>query len=306
VTERCVREKKRGKMEIRELERMAAKVRFDIVTMLCKAGSGHPGGALSAADFMTALYFDQLRHDPKNPDWEERDMVIFSKGHACPVLYACLAESGYFPVEELMTLRQFGSRLQGHPGKDKGLPGLEISSGSLGQGLSVGVGAAIANRLAKRGCPKLQGLPRSRGSRIYVILGDGECDCGQVWEAAMSAGHYKLDNLCAVIDYNKLQIDGTTEEVMGLEPFVKKWQDFRWETIEIDGHNMKEILDAFARAKTVKGRPTAIFARTVKGKGVSFMENQACWHGDVPRGEEAEICIKDIKKCLEALDEDES
>ncbi len=281
-------------MEIKKLERIAAKVRLDIVTMLCKAGSGHPGGALSSADFMTALYFDQLKHNPKDPNWEERDIVIFSKGHACPVLYACLAESGYFPVEELLTLRELGSRLQGHPGKDKGLPGIEISSGSLGQGLSVGVGAALATRLAKR------------DTRIYVILGDGECDCGQVWEAAMAAGHYKLDNLCAVIDYNRLQIDGSTEEVMGLEPFVKKWQGFRWETIEIDGHNMKEIVEAFKRAKSIKGRPTAIIAHTVKGKGVSFMENQVSWHGDVPKGEKAEACIREIKKCLEALDEDES
>ena len=281
-------------MDIKQLEKTAAKVRLDIVTMLCKAGSGHPGGALSATDFMTALYFDQLKHDPKKPNWEERDMVIFSKGHACPVLYACLAESGYFPVEELMTLRQLGSRLQGHPGKDKGLPGIEISSGSLGQGLSVGAGAALANRLAKR------------DSRVYVILGDGECDSGQIWEAALCAGHYKLDKLCAVVDYNKLQIDGTTEEVMGLEPFAKKWQDFRWEVIEVDGHNMKEVIDAYRRAKAVKGKPTVILARTVKGKGVSFMENKACWHGDVPKGKEAEICINDVKKCLEALDEDES
>lgn len=281
-------------MEIKELEKIANKVRFDIMSMLCNAGSGHPGGALSAADLMVGLYFDQLKHNPKRPDWEDRDMVIFSKGHACPVLYACLAEAGYFPVEEIMTLRQLGSRLQGHPAKDKGLPGLEISSGSLGQGLSVGLGVALASRLAKK------------ASRSYVILGDGECDCGQIWEAAMSAGHYRLDNLCAVVDYNKLQIDGSNEEVMGLEPFVQKWRDFRWEVIELNGHNMKEIVDGYRRAKESKGKPTVIIGHTIKGKGVSFMENEACWHGDVPKGEKAQICLTELKKCLEVLDEDES
>ena len=279
-------------MEIKALEKIAAQVRLDIVTMLCQAGSGHPGGALSAADLMTGLYFDQLKHNPKKPDWPERDLVIFSKGHACPVLYACLAEAGYFPREELLTLRKFGSRLQGHPGKDHGLPGIEISSGSLGQGLSVGVGAALANRLAKN------------DRRVYVILGDGECDSGQVWEAALSAGHFKLDNLCAVVDYNKLQIDGSNEEVMGLEPFAQKWRDFRWEVIDCDGHSFPEILAAYRRAKETKGKPSVLIARTLKGKGVSFMENQVCWHGDVPKGEKAEICFRDIKKCLEALDED--
>jgi transketolase len=281
-------------MELKGLEKIAARVRLDIATMLCQAGSGHPGGAFSAADFMTALYFGELRHDPKRPDWAERDMVIFSKGHACPVLYACLAEAGYFPKEELLTLRQLGSRLQGHPGKDKGLPGLEISSGSLGQGLSVGVGVALAHRYLKK------------DSRVYVIIGDGECDCGQIWEAAMAAGHYKLDNLCGIVDYNKLQIDGSNEEVMGLEPFVKKWQDFRWEVLEIDGHNMKEIVSAYKRARTIKGKPSLIMARTIKGKGVSFMEGQASWHGDVPKGEKADICLKDLKKRLEVLDEDEN
>lgn len=281
-------------MEIKELEKIATKVRFDIMSMLCNAGSGHPGGALSAADLLVGLYFDQLKHNPKQPDWEERDIVIFSKGHACPVLYACLAEAGYFPVEEIMTLRQLGSRLQGHPAKDKGLPGLEISSGSLGQGLSVGVGVALAFRLAKK------------DSRVYVILGDGECDCGQIWEAAMSAGHYLLDNLCAVVDYNKLQIDGSNEEVMGLEPFVQKWRDFRWEVIELNGHNMKEIVDGYHRAKEVKGKPAVIIGHTIKGKGVSFMENQASWHGDVPKGEKAQICITELKKCLKVLDENES
>lgn len=281
------------KMELKELEKIAARVRLDIATMLCHAGSGHPGGAFSAADFMTALYFDQLKHDPKNPGWEGRDIVIFSKGHACPVLYACLAEAGYFPLEELLTLRQLGSRLQGHPGKDKGLPGIEISSGSLGQGLSIGVGVALGYKLSKK------------ENRVYVILGDGECDCGQIWEAVMSAGHYKLDNLCAIVDYNKLQIDGSNEEVMGIEPFRKKWEDFRWMVLEIDGHNMKEIIDAYRQAKTIKGKPAVIIAHTIKGKGVSFMENQASWHGDVPKGEKADLCLTDLKKCVEELEKSE-
>jgi len=276
-------------MELEELEKRAKKIRFDIVRMLCKAGSGHPGGSLSAVELMTALYFDQLKHNPKKPDWEDRDRVIFSKGHACPVLYASLAESGYFPVEELMTLRQLGSRLQGHPGKDKGLPGIEISSGSLGQGLSVGIGLSLGFRLS------------NNSARVYVIMGDGECDEGQIWEAAMSAGHYKLDNICGVVDYNRLQIDGATEEVMGLEPFAKKWQDFRWEVIEIDGHNLKEVINAYRRSKEIKGKPTVIIAHTIKGKGVSFMENQASWHGDVPKGEKAEVCLNELGKCLEDL-----
>lgn len=269
---------------VEELKARAKKIRIDIIKMLSKAGSGHPGGALSSAELMTALYFDQLKHNAKEPDWEERDRVIFSKGHSCPLLYACLAESGYFPKKELFTLRQFGSRLQGHPGKDKGLPGLEVSTGSLGQGLSIGVGMALAAKLSKK------------DFRVYVLVGDGECDCGQIWEAAMSAGHYKLDNLCVILDYNGLQIDGTTEEVMGLEPLVKKWQDFRWQTIEIDGHNFKEILDAYQKAKDNRETPAVIIAHTVKGKGVSFMENKAEWHGDVPNREETEMALKELKE----------
>jgi transketolase len=269
-------------IDIEELKAKARQVRIDIIKMLSAAGSGHPGGALSATELMTVLYFDQLRHNPKEPDWQDRDRVIFSKGHSCPLLYACLAESGYFPKEELLTLRQFGSRLQGHPGKDKGLPGLEVSTGSLGQGLSIGVGMALAGELSQK------------NFRVYVLLGDGECNCGQIWEAALSAGHYKLNNLCAVVDYNGLQIDGSTEEVMGLEPFVKKWRDFRWQTIEINGHSFKEILNAYKKAKDNKTMPTVIIAHTVKGKGVSFMENKAEWHGDVPNREKTEIALKGL------------
>jgi len=270
--------------KIELLKKKAKEIRIDIIKMLSQAGSGHPGGALSATELMTALYFDQLRHNPKEPNWEDRDRVIFSKGHSCPLLYACLAELGYFPKEELLTLRRFGSRLQGHPSKDKGLPGLEVSTGSLGQGLSIGIGMALASKLSQK------------DFRVYVLLGDGECDCGQVWEAVMSAGHYKLDNLCAIIDYNGLQIDGSTEEVMGLEPLVKKWQDFRWETIEIDGHNFKEILNAYQRARNNKEAPTVIIAHTIKGRGVSFMENKVDWHGKVPNREEAEKALKELEK----------
>lgn len=270
--------------KIELLKKRAKEIRIDIIKMVSQAGSGHPGGALSATELMTALYFDQLRHNPKEPNWEDRDRVIFSKGHSCPLLYACLAESGYFSKEEILTLRRFGSRLQGHPGRDKGLPGLEVSTGSLGQGLSIGVGMALASKLSQK------------DFRVYVLLGDGECDCGQVWEAVMSAGHYKLDNLCAIVDYNGLQIDGSTEEVMGLEPLVKKWQDFRWETIEIDGHNFKEIFNAYQRARNNKEAPTVVIAHTIKGRDVSFMENKVDWHGKAPNREEAEIALKELEE----------
>lgn len=270
--------------KIELLKKRAKEIRMDIIKMVSQAGSGHPGGALSATELMTALYFDQLRHNPKEPNWEDRDRVIFSKGHSCPLLYACLAESGYFPKEEILTLRRFGSRLQGHPGRDKGLPGLEVSTGSLGQGLSIGVGMVLASKLSQK------------DFRVYVLLGDGECDCGQVWEAVMSAGHYKLDNLCAIVDYNGLQIDGSTEEVMGLEPLVKKWQDFRWETIEIDGHNFKEIFNAYQRARNNKEAPTVVIAHTIKGRDVSFMENKVDWHGKAPNREEAKIALKELEE----------
>ena len=269
---------------IKELKAKAKKIRIDIIQMLSAAGSGHPGGSLSSTDLMTALYFDELQHNPKKPDWQDRDRVIFSKGHSCPLLYACLAESGYFPKEELLTLREFGSALQGHPGRDKGLPGVEVSTGSLGHGLSMGLGMALAARLSQK------------SFRIYVLLGDGECNCGQIWEAAMSAGHYRLNNLCAILDYNGLQIDGTTEEVMGLEPLVRKWQDFRWQAVEIDGHNFEDILGAYRKARNNTMMPTVIVARTVKGKGVSFMENRIEWHGNVPDGERIEIALKELKE----------
>jgi transketolase len=268
-------------MNIQELEKKAKEIRRNIVTMLGEAGSGHPGGSLSAADIATALYFSVLRIDPENPSWEERDRFILSKGHACPLLYSVLAGRGYFPREELMTLRKMGSRLQGHP-KMGSPPGVEISSGSLGQGLSVANGMALAGKLDKK------------DYRVYVLLGDGEIEEGQIWEAAMSAAHYKLDNVCAILDFNGLQIDGPTKEVMDPNPIREKWEAFRWHTVQIDGHNFKEILGAFEEAKGIKGKPTIIIARTTKGKGVSFMENVVDFHGVAPTKEEAKKALEDL------------
>ncbi len=268
-------------MEIRELEAKAKEIRRDIITMLGEAGSGHPGGSLSAADIVTALYFSVLRIDPENPFWKERDRFVLSKGHACPLLYSALAERGYFPKEELMTLRKTGSRLQGHP-KINSPPGVEISSGSLGQGLSVANGMALAGKLDRK------------EYRVYALLGDGEIEEGQVWEAAMSAAHYKLDNLCAVLDFNGLQIDGPIKEVMDPNPIKEKWEAFRWHTIEIDGHSFQEILEAFSEAKKVKGQPSIIIAKTIKGKGVSFMENVVDFHGVAPTKEETKKALKEL------------
>jgi len=277
-------------MTIQELEKKAKTVRVDLIKMLTEAGSGHPGGSLSATDLIAALYFDKLKHNPKKPDWEERDRVIFSKGHVCPLLYACLAETGYFPLEELMTLRKLGSRLQGHPAKNKGLPGIEVSSGSLGQGLGVGVGMALAFKLDKK------------PNRVYVLMGDGECDEGSVWEAAMSAAHYKLDNICGIVDYNKLQIDGRVEDVMAVAPLAEKWCAFGWNVIEIDGHKMSDIVAAYDKAAAAKGKPSVIVANTIKGKGVSFMENNPGWHGKTPSKEQAELALKELAIVLTEKD----
>ncbi|KAF0193799.1 MAG: transketolase [Bacillota bacterium] len=244
-------------------------VRRDIVEMTHAAGSGHPGGSLSAVELMVALYFDTLRHNPEDPKWDDRDRFILSKGHACPVLYSVLARTGYFSPDELVTLRKLGSRLQGHPDM-LSLPGLDSSSGSLGQGLSVANGLAIAGRLNKK------------DYRVYCLLGDGELQEGQVWEAIMSAAHYKLDNVCAMVDYNNLQIDGCCEDVMGIAPLADKWRAFNWHVIEIDGHDLSQVSAAYAEAATTTGKPSVIIARTVKGKGVSFMENVAGWHGTAP------------------------
>jgi transketolase len=250
--------------------------------MIGKAGSGHPGGSLSAAEIITALFLKVLRHDPANPRWAERDRFILSKGHAAPILYAALAERGYFPVEELATLRILGSCLQGHC-DTTATRGVEMSSGSLGQGLSFGIGVALAGRLD------------ARDYRVYVLLGDGECDEGQVWEAAMASAHFKLDNLVAIVDHNELQIDGWNRDIMNLEPLAEKWKAFGWHTIEVNGHDLSQLITAFDEAKRVKGKPTVIIAHTIKGKGVSFMENNVDFHGKAPTLVEMEKALEELK-----------
>jgi len=269
------------KYSISELEIIARKLRRHIINMISAAGSGHPGGSLSAADIVTALYFDIMKHDPANPHWPDRDRFILSKGHAAPVLYAALAECGYFPLDWLTTLRKTGTCLQGHT--DSLLtPGVDVSAGSLGQGLSIGIGMALAARLD------------NKDYRTYVLLGDGECDEGQVWEAAMFAPNYQLDNLTAIVDFNTLQLDGFTRDIMNLEPFMAKWAAFKWEVIEINGHDMQQIIDAIRQAKAVKGKPTVIVAHTIKGKGVSYMENNVDFHGKAPTKTETEIALKEL------------
>jgi len=267
--------------QIKELENKAKQIRRLIIQMLAKAGSGHPGGSLSSADLITALFFMILRHNPKEPNWPDRDRFHMSKGHCCPLWYAVLAESGYFPIEKLWSLRQLGSILQGHP--DRRTPGVTVASGSLGQGLSVALGMSLAAKVD------------NKDYRVYCLLGDGEIQEGNIWEAAMASSHYKCNNLCAMLDYNGYQIDGKTKDIMNLEPMSAKWQAFGWHTIEIDGHNMKEILSAYDEAKTVKGKPTIIIARTIKGKGVSFMENVLDFHGRAPTKEEAERALKELE-----------
>lgn len=256
-------------------------IRIDIIKMLHEAGSGHPGGSLSAADILTVLYFHEMKGDPKDPEKKDRDTFILSKGHGAPVLYAALAHRGYFPREELMTLRKLGTRLQGHPDMRK-LPGVEISTGSLGQGFSGAVGIALAGKLDKS------------SGRVYTMLGDGELQEGLVWEAFMSASHFGLDNLTAIIDWNGLQIDGKNDDVMCIQPLGEKLRSFCWEVIEIDGHNIEAIVKAFEQAKTVQGKPVAIIAKTVKGKGVSFMENNPGWHGKAPNEDEAKQAVQEL------------
>lgn len=268
--------------DIVSLKEKATTLRIEILKMLTEAGSGHTGGSLSAADIVTALYFSKMRHDPKDPEWRERDRFILSKGHAAPVLYAALALSGYFDKKLLKTLRKLGSPLQGHP-CSKFLPGVEISTGSLGQGLSIANGIALGFRMDRL------------NARVYCLLGDGEIQEGQVWEAAMTASHYKLDNLCAIIDNNGLQIDGHCCDVMYIEPIVKKWDAFGWHVIDINGHDMGAILAALNEAEMVKGKPTMIVARTVKGKGVSLFEGKVEYHGLAPTHEELEIALKELQ-----------
>jgi transketolase len=265
-----------------ELKEMAKKLRRHVINMIAQAGSGHPGGSLSAADIVTVLYFRVLRHDPKDPQWLERDRFILSKGHAAPILYAALAETGYFPVAELQTLRKMDSRLQGHT--DRGLtPGVEMSAGSLGMGLSFAIGIALAARLD------------SRAYRTYALLSDGECQEGQTWEAGLAAAQFRLDNLTGMVDCNGIQLSGRTSDIMSLEPLIQKWQAFGWHVIDIDGHDFDQILDALVEAEKTKGRPTMITARTVKGKGVSFMENNVAFHGKAPTPEEAQRALKELE-----------
>ena len=275
--------------EKKQLQVMACKVRMGVIEGVHAAKSGHPGGSLSAADMFTYLYFKELRVDPKNPQWEDRDRFVLSKGHTAPGLYAALALRGFFPVEDLVTLRKLGSYLQGHPNMNS-VPGVDMSTGSLGQSISVACGMSLASRLKKR------------DNRVYTLLGDGEIQEGQVWEACMFAAHYKLDNLCVIIDNNGLQIDGSIAKVMSPYPIDKKLEAFGFHVETIDGHDFDAIASALDTAKTVKGQPSAIIMKTVKGKGVSFMENQASWHGSAPNDEQYAVAMAELKQQLSDLE----
>jgi len=261
------------KKKIEQLKKIAIEVRKDILRSTCIAESGHPGGSLSATDILVCIYFYKMKHNPKKPSDPDRDRFILSKGHAAPLLYSCLARSGYFPIKELDTLRKLGSRLQGHPERNR-LPGVEASTGPLGQGLSFANGVALAGKLDKR------------NYRVYCMIGDGESQEGMIWEAAMSSGHYKLDNLCVIMDHNRLQIDGEVAKVKNIEPVKDKFTAFNFNVIIIDGHDYPEIINALDKAESVKGKPTIIIANTIKGKGVPYMENKAEWHGKSCKPEE--------------------
>lgn len=265
------------------MEAQANTIRQSIIEMLLEAKSGHTAGPLGMADIFTAFYFNLLKHDPKNPSWEERDLVVLSNGHICPVLYATMAHAGYFPVEELKTLRKFGSRLQGHPHREF-LPALETSSGPLGSGLSQAVGMALALR-----------LDRNKNRFIYCFLGDGELNEGQNWEAMMLAGKEKLGNLVAIVDRNNIQIDGFTEDIMPLESLYEKWASFNWHVIEINGHDFDEIISTVEEAKSIQNRPTVIIAHTIPGKGVKEFERKPEWHGKPPSKEEADMALKELR-----------
>jgi len=267
--------------QISVLEQKARMIRQNIIEMLHASGSGHPGGSLSATDILTVLYFNEMNVDSNNPKMENRDRFVLSKGHAAPVLYATLAEKGYFPKEELLKLRKIDSMLQGHPDM-KGTPGVEMSTGSLGQGFSASCGMAISAKIDKK------------DFRVYTLLGDGELQEGLVWEAAMAAAHYKLDNLTAIIDYNQLQIDGLNKDIMGVDPVGDKFKSFGWHVIEVDGHSLESLINAFAEAKGTKGKPTVLVAKTVKGKGVSFMENAVEWHGTAPNADHRSLAMKEL------------
>lgn len=269
------------KKSVEELSIIAKAIRKDIITMLTESGSGHPGGSLSAVEILTSLYFSEMNINPQNPKDANRDRFVLSKGHAAPVLYSTLARRGFFNVDELHNLRKLGSMLQGHPNMNE-VPGVDMSTGSLGQGVSAAVGMAIAGKIDEK------------NYRVYTLLGDGELEEGQVWEAAMAAAHYKLDNLTAFVDYNGLQIDGNISDVMSPEPITDKFAAFGWHVLSIDGHNYEEIFKALEEAKTVKGKPTMIVCKTVKGKGVSFMENEASWHGTAPNAEQCKKALLEL------------
>ena len=267
------------------LERLvstARLVRTDILKMLNESQSGHTGGSLSAVEIITALYFHKMKHDPQNPHWPDRDRFVLSKGHAAPALYAVLARCGYFDISALKTLRKMGSILQGHPDMEV-TPGVDISTGSLGQGLSMANGMALALRLDKK------------SSRVYVLMGDGEIQEGQVWEAAMAAGHYRLDNVCAIVDCNGLQIDGQVEQIMNIEPVADKWASFGWEVFKVNGHDLGEITSAFAKAEEVKQKPSIVIAKTIKGKGISFFEGKVKYHGVAPSNDELAEALAELK-----------
>lgn len=271
---------------IEELERIAHELRFDILRMIAKAGSGHPGGSLSSAELVTALYFSVLRYKPDQPDWPGRDRFVISKGHGVPTVYAALARAGCLDAVELETLRRLDSRLQGHPDHVR-LPFIEAATGSLGQGLSVAVGLALAERLDAR-----------NDYRVYCLLGDGEVQAGQIWEAAMAGAKFGLGKLTAILDYNKVQLDGHVRSIMDLEPLADKWRAFRWNVVEIDGHDMEAVLEAFEQARSSGDRPTIVIANTIKGKGVSFMQDTHAWHGKAPNAEELARAIAELEAAV--------
>ncbi len=272
----------------KDLQKTACRIRMGVIEGTFHAKSGHPGGSLSIAEDLAYLYWKEMKVDPQNPHWEDRDRLVLSKGHCAPALYAALAEKGYFPVKELQSLRHTGALLQGHPDM-KHIPGVDMTTGSLGQGISAACGMALAAKIS------------DKDYRTYTILGDGEIEEGQVWEAAMFAAHYKLDNLCAIVDNNGLQIDGPIDQVMSPYPIPEKFTAFGWHVIEVDAHDLDQLDAAFAEARTVKGKPTAIIQKSVKGKGVSFMENQVGWHGTAPNAEQYEAAMTELKAQLDAL-----
>jgi transketolase len=267
--------------KLQMLQDKARTLRLEALKMIHTAKSGHPGGSLSIADIVAVLYFDEMRVDPQNPAWEDRDRFILSKGHVCPIWYAVLAEKGFFPKEELRTLRKLDSKLQGHPDMKK-VPGVDMTTGSLGNGLGIGVGMAKATKIDRK------------DYRVYVAVGDGEVQEGAIWEAAMSAAHYKLDNLVVIVDKNNLQVDGFVSEIMAIDPIDEKFKAFGFEVLNIDGHDIGQIVEAFAKAKQTKGKPTCIIAKTIKGKGVSYMENVCSWHGTPPNDEQFAIAMQEL------------